>query len=51
MWNLTNKTKKQNRNRFIDKENRLTAVSGAGVWGLGQKGEGIKQKEKEKTLW
>ena len=33
----------RNRNRFI--ENRLTAVRGEGVVGLGEEGEGIKQKK------
>ena len=38
------KINKQNRNRLIDKENRLTAVRGEGVRGLSEKGEGIKKK-------
>ena len=29
--------KKQNRNRLIDSKNRLTAVRGVEVWGLGEK--------------
>ena len=38
------KTNKQNRNRLIDTENRLTAVRGRG-WGLCEKGKGIKKKK------
>ena len=45
MWNQwTKKTNKQNRNRFIDTEKRLTAVRGEEGWGLDEKGEGIKKK-------
>ena len=29
--------KKQNRNRLIDSKNRLTAVRGVEIWGLGEK--------------
>ena len=32
----------------MDAENRGTAVGGRG-WGLGEKGEGIKQRKKRKT--
>ena len=37
MWNLSEKNKlnKQNRNKLIDTENRLTAVRGEGDWGAG----------------
>ena len=37
---------KQNRDRLIETENRLTAVRGEGDGGQGAKGEGIKQKNK-----
>ena len=37
-----NKINKQNRNRLMDTENRLTAVKGEGVGGHGEKGKGIK---------
>ena len=30
MWNLKNKTKKENRNRFIGKENKLMVARGGG---------------------
>ena len=40
----SNKQNKQNRNRLIDTENRLTAVRGRGVGKMGGKGEGIKEK-------
>ena len=33
----TKQTNKQNRNRLIDRENKLTAVRGEGVGGLGEK--------------
>ena len=46
MWNLMNKTKKYNRNGFIDTENWQLS-GGREVVGLGEKGEGIKQKKKE----
>ena len=46
MWNLTNKTKKQNRNRFIDKENRLRTVSPEEVWGLNEKAKGLSKELK-----
>ena len=39
---------KQNRNRFIDKENRLTAVAGKVCGKMGGKGEEIKKKQKQK---
>ena len=42
MWNLMNNINKQNRKRLIDTENRLTAVSVEGVWGLGENLEVIK---------
>ena len=35
-----NKINKQNRNRFTDTENRLTAVRGEQGLGAGKKGEG-----------
>ena len=38
-----NKTNKQNRNRLMDTENRLTAIRREVGWGLGEKGEGIKK--------
>ena len=41
--------KKQNRDRLIDVENRLTAVRGEGFGGLGEKDDEIKQKIKTKT--
>ena len=44
MWDLMNKINKQNRNRLIDTENRLTAVRGEGVGGLGEKVKGLSQK-------
>ena len=44
-----NKINKQNRNRFIDTENRLTAVRREEGWGLGEKGEGTKQRKKIDT--
>ena len=34
---------KQNRNRFIDIENKLRVANWAGLGGLGEKGEGIKK--------
>ena len=37
-------TNQQNRNKLIDSENRLTVVRGEAVGGLGEIGEGIKQK-------
>ena len=40
---------KQNRDRLIETENRLTAVRGERGWGLDEKGEGIKQQQ-NKTL-
>ena len=40
---------KQNRNRLINIEKSLTAVRGEWGWGLGEKGEEIKQKTKTKT--
>ena len=36
----------KSRNRLIDTENRLTAVRGEGVGGMGGKVEGIEQKKK-----
>ena len=41
MWNLMGKINKQNRNRLVDRENRVTAVRWGGVRGLGEKEEGI----------
>ena len=41
-----NRTNSQNRNRLTDTENRLTAVRSRGVGGLGEKGEGIKQRKR-----
>ena len=41
-----NKTNKQTRNRLIDAEKGLTTDRGRGVGGLGEKGEGIKQRKK-----
>ena len=43
MWNLKNKINKQNRNRLVDSEKRLTAERGEGCLGLCEKGEGIEQ--------
>ena len=40
-----NKINTQNRNRLIDTENKLTAVRGEGIGGLGDKGKGMKQKK------
>ena len=37
VWNLKNKIYKQNRNRLIDKQNRLTVVRGDGGRGPGWK--------------
>ena len=39
MWNLKNQINKQNRNRLIDTENRLTAVRGEGVGELDEKSD------------
>ena len=44
MWTPINKANKQNKNRVRDTENRLTAVRGQGAWAVGEKGEGITQK-------
>ena len=38
---------KQNGNILIDTEDRLTAVRGEGVWGLSDKGDWIKQTNKQ----
>ena len=40
-----NKINKQNRNRLIDTENRLTAVRREGLEGLCEKGKDIKKKK------
>ena len=40
---------KQNRNRLMETEDRLTAAGGQEVVGLGEKCEVIKQKQKEKV--
>ena len=39
-----NKLNRQNRDSFIDTDNRLTAVRGEEAGGLGEKGKGINQK-------
>ena len=44
MWNLIKLTNKQNRNRLT--ENRPAAIRGEGGRGLGDKGEGVKQRKK-----
>ena len=41
----SNEQNKHNRKRLIDTENILTAVRREGVWGLGDKGAGIKKKK------
>ena len=43
MWKL-NEQNKQKGNRLTAAQNRLTAVRGEGFWGLGEQGEGIKQR-------
>ena len=40
---------KQNRNRLIDAENRLTAIRVEGGWGLGEKGKGNKQNKNRQS--
>ena len=55
-WNLTNKRNKQKKNRLIETENRLSAVRGAEVGGLGEEGEEIKQNKQtnsqtQTTAW
>ena len=42
--------KNQNRNRIIDTEDRLTVVRGKGDGGLGEIGEGIREKTKTHRL-
>ena len=43
MWNLKNKVNKWNRNTLIDTEDKLIVARWEGIWGLGEKGEGIKE--------
>ena len=43
-----NKIYKQNRNRLVDTENRLTTVRGVGVGRLGEKGKGLRKKKNPK---
>ena len=45
----SNEQNKQNRNRFIDTENRRTAVREEGDGGMGEKGEGMKPTHNKKT--
>ena len=45
MWDLMNKTNKQNRNRLIDTE---TVLKGDRGWGVSEIAQGIKPK---KTSW
>ena len=42
MWNLKNDINKQNKNWFIDTENRLTSGRGEGAGGLGKKTKGLR---------
>lgn len=42
-WNVKNNINKQNRNRFIDIENRLRLPEGTGVGRQSKKGERIKK--------
>ena len=44
MWNLMSKINKQNRNRLLDTEYRLTAVREKGDWRAGEIGEGLRKK-------
>ena len=44
-----NKIYKQNRNRLVDTENRLTTVRGVGVGRLGEKGKGLRKKKPQNT--
>lgn len=45
MGNLKDKIRKQNRSKCIGTEKKLVVARGVGLWGLGEKGEKIKQRK------